>query len=1188
VFLNAGRVFFTPKDDFLGEAGFTYVVEDEAGARAEGRVDVQVIPLIDPPRARDDRFETIEDNGLLIYADDLLDNDFVDPAATVPSIFWPRIVELDRYPENGDIALTERGDVIFMPKANFNGDASFFYTLQDFYGQRSTAEVFVEISPDNDDPFVVNDEGPFVVEEDEQLLLSAFELFANDGDPDGDVLQFGGVEAENGSVRRAGEDLIFTPDEDYVGDAAVIYKAVDGKGGESERSARVTIEVVSVEDAPEARDDRVDGFEGAATTISFAALLENDRDGDGDGVSVFSVDLDAPVNGTLAETDGGVIYTPDAGFWGEDAFTYVIEDTTGALSEAATVTVDVAPDNLAPEPGEDRFDGVEDEPLIIDIADLLANDVDADGDPLTFVDFEPIVENGRAARLPGDRLSLSADVDFSGLVEFTYTVTDGIWDPVEGRIIFDVASVFDAPRPRDDSGVFTRRDEAVTIDPADLLANDLHPERSDIFLDRVEAPLRGTVDVVDDLIVFTPEAGFIGTAAFTYVVRDAQGGEGSAQVSVAVQTFQPQDDLFQMQEDARLSFAAADLLDNDLYPDGAAQLQWVDFAVGGEVSALDGGGYAFDPDPDFTGQASFRYRAVDGAGTEAEAEARITVTAVNDAPVFADPPADVEADELAPLFLPAPGATDAEGDALTFALRGAEGVPAPDWLSVDPATGEVRGTPPRGSDGLYALELVASDGLLETASLFVLTVADTAGDLIEGTEDGETLEGTELPDVILALEGDDVARPGLGADEVTLGEGADALRGPAEDLHRDLLLDFTRYDEIFVEGAAFDTSDVLLTPLPVPLAVGLDDPRTELSVAGLQVGSESFVMRLGGEVLGRAVTATAEAGGTRLTIANGAPRLLEATAVVAHFNTVSGDLLATAEDPDGDPLMLTALNGEPFAPGETLTVGDGAQLTVEADGSWAFDPGRGYDELRPGESAELRVAYAVGDGTDETEGELVLTIAGSALGRRDVGGGGRDVLRGTAKDDVLNGAGGPDQVLGLNGKDVLRGGAGNDRVDGGGGADVARGDAGKDRVDGRGGNDDLFGGGGADRLFGGGGADELRGGGGKDRLDGANGADKLFGEGANDRLDGGKGKDLLVGGAGKDVFFFSRGDGADTVRDWQDGRDKIEIGRGANAFAKLDIDQNGKHALIEYGKRGDVIKLLKTDADDLDASDFIF
>ena len=222
------------------------------------------------------------------------------------------------------------------------------------------------------------------------------------------------------------------------------------------------------------------------------------------------------------------------------------------------------------------------------------------------------------------------------------------------------------------------------------------------------------------------------------------------------------------------------------------------------------------------------------------------------------------------------------------------------------------------------------------------------------------------------------------------------------------------------------------------------------------------------------------------------------------------------------------------------------------------------------------------------EGAQSWSMAGSAQGRRDVGGGGRDVMRGTAKDDVLNGGGGADQVLGLAGKDAVRGGGGNDRVAGGGGDDVARGDGGKDRLDGRGGNDDLFGGAGADRLFGGAGADELRGGGGKDQLDGGAGADKLFGDAANDRLDGGKGKDALTGGAGKDVFFFTRGDGADTVRDWQDGRDKIEIGRGANSFAKLEIDQKGKNALIEYGKRGDVIKLLKTDADDLDASDFIF
>ncbi|MGI0486372.1 calcium-binding protein [Pantanalinema rosaneae CENA516] len=108
-------------------------------------------------------------------------------------------------------------------------------------------------------------------------------------------------------------------------------------------------------------------------------------------------------------------------------------------------------------------------------------------------------------------------------------------------------------------------------------------------------------------------------------------------------------------------------------------------------------------------------------------------------------------------------------------------------------------------------------------------------------------------------------------------------------------------------------------------------------------------------------------------------------------------------------------------------------------------------------------------------------------------------------DDVINGLGGNDTLSGLGANDTLRGGEGNDV---------------------------LFGGFGNDFLNGQWGDDYLDGGEGNDRLRGGDGNDYLVGSFGNDTLEGQAGNDKLVGGGGQDLFIMQRGDGHDTIVDF--------------------------------------------------------
>lgn len=96
------------------------------------------------------------------------------------------------------------------------------------------------------------------------------------------------------------------------------------------------------------------------------------------------------------------------------------------------------------------------------------------------------------------------------------------------------------------------------------------------------------------------------------------------------------------------------------------------------------------------------------------------------------------------------------------------------------------------------------------------------------------------------------------------------------------------------------------------------------------------------------------------------------------------------------------------------------------------------------------------------------------------------------------------------------------------GKDVVRGGAGDDFVNGAHNGDRVWGGAGNDWIRTGRGPDFIRGGSGNDRLVGVEGSDDVRGGGGNDRVGGGSGNDLLVAGAGRDTV--SCGSGADHAR----------------------------------------------------------
>ncbi|WP_424932927.1 calcium-binding protein [Amaricoccus macauensis] len=204
----------------------------------------------------------------------------------------------------------------------------------------------------------------------------------------------------------------------------------------------------------------------------------------------------------------------------------------------------------------------------------------------------------------------------------------------------------------------------------------------------------------------------------------------------------------------------------------------------------------------------------------------------------------------------------------------------------------------------------------------------------------------------------------------------------------------------------------------------------------------------------------------------------------------------------------------------------------------------------------------------------------------ETAGDGGDIIYGNKGDDAIYGDAGNDTLHGNQGNDSVSGQGGNDEVYGDDGNDQIAGGVGKDRVSGGDGNDTVYGGNDNDKLWGGLNKDLLYGGAGDDKIWGNRGADVLFGNKGKDSLYGGGGNDELTGGKHADVFVFGKSHGTDTITDYEDGVDRIEITKGANKFGKLMISEKGSDVEISWASTKVIVEDMNKS--DFGNGDFIF
>ncbi len=274
-------------------------------------------------------------------------------------------------------------------------------------------------------PVAVNDAYTFV-EDDAWQAFRVLPVTSNDRSPNGRPLTLTAATVPAGVPATAsvvGNDIwFFVSQIDWTTSLDIAYTITDGVDS---ASAVATISFTPVNDAPVGVADAVQTAFNTPVTFN---IIANDRDAENDQLVAGGYVL--PANGTLSLNNELVTYTPNAGFFGRDTFTYRPFD--GQLQgDPTTVVVDVAPrSNRSPIAVDDSFTILADTVWTIPVDALLSNDTDPDGDPLDIVGYGLIGPPGLSfgsgfVDLPSGGVGFSPAPGFVGVVRFGYSVSDG-------------------------------------------------------------------------------------------------------------------------------------------------------------------------------------------------------------------------------------------------------------------------------------------------------------------------------------------------------------------------------------------------------------------------------------------------------------------------------------------------------------------------------------------------------------------------------------------------------------------------------------------------------------------------------------------------------------------------------------------------------------------------------------------
>lgn len=439
--------------------------------------------------------------------------------------------------------------------------------------------------------------------------------------------------AKNGKVwTDVNGDIRFEPTPGFVGTASFLYTIESPTGELIEKQAVVVVQ--NVNDAPTLQNDSFSLSEG--TTFYLDRLLNNDSDIDGD---ILKIDHFRGVeNGEISLINGRLAFIPDAGFFGDVEFSYWVRDHIDTYPAMATVSLQYQDINSGVAVEDDRFIVLEDTVLSTTVDTLLANDVEHDGEQISFVELGSAT-NGTVQLLGNGEILFTPDTNYVGAdAGFHYKVKDDSGNITTGFASVEVHDSREMPVITGTTRAAINEDEILTFSPAEV-ATFIHDADGDrVHLEMITNVSGGSITIKDGYYTFVPDVNYSGQANFDYRASDNHGGtvDGNLAFNITAvnDAIDTGEDILVTIEEQSVTTTVTDLMANDTDVDGNIfDFVTLGSATNGIVTIDATNTITFTPEPDYFGEdAGFEYIVSDSEGLQSTGWVQIKVENVNDAP----------------------------------------------------------------------------------------------------------------------------------------------------------------------------------------------------------------------------------------------------------------------------------------------------------------------------------------------------------------------------------------------------------------------------------------------------------------------------------------------------------------------------------------------------------------------------
>ena len=698
-----GTYTYTPNPGFAGTDTFSYVVTDQSSATATATVTITVAPLADAALPVS---LSVAENGGTAHG---------SVVVAVPAGEFVTDIALHTQAVHGIAVVNADGTFTYTPDSGFAGSDTFSYTVTDTNGQTSTATVTVTVTPlaDTANP------ASLTVAENSGAAHGTVVVAVPTGESVTDIALH--TQAAHGvAVVNADGTYTYTPNPGFTGQDTFTYTVTDTNGQTS--TATVTVTVNPLVDTANPGTLTIAENSGAAQGSVVVAVPA------GETVTNIALQAQASNGSAVVHPDGTYTYTPNAGFAGQDTFSYTVTDSNGQTS-TATVTVTVTPLADIANPASltvAENSGTAHGTVVVAVPT---------GESVTDIALHTQAAHGIAVVNPDGTYSYTPNSGFAGQDTFSYTVTDTNGQTSTATVTVTVTPLVDTANP----GTLTIAENSGAAHGTLSYAVPTGDAVKSITLTSQAG--NGTAVVnADGTYAYTPNVGFAGHDTFSYTVADTNGQTSTATITVTVTPLADTADAATLSI-AENSGTAHGTLSYAVPTGEAVQSITLATQAGNGTAVVNADGtYAYTPNPGFAGQDTFSYTVTDTNGQTSTATVTVTVNPLGDT---ANPATLTISENSGPAHGSVVVAVPAGESVANIALQTQAG----HGTAVVNADGTYTYTPDSGFAGqdTFSYTVTDTNGQTSTATITVTVtpLADTANPgLLTIAENSGTAHGT--------------------------------------------------------------------------------------------------------------------------------------------------------------------------------------------------------------------------------------------------------------------------------------------------------------------------------------------------------------------------------------------------------------------------------------------------------------